>query len=413
MSRHGSNPTSETSMQHPFWLRNVRPYGGAAEDIEIVAGRIGARRPAAKLPLAAGDIDGGGQLLTPPLVEAHTHLDKTLWSLPWQPHSAADNLRARIDNERRILREQTVPIAARAGALLEHCIAQGTQLLRCHVDADPELGWSHIEAMLTLRERYAGLVDIELVTFPQAGLVTRPGAAELMRRALQAGVEVVGGLDPCGIDGDPVAQLTQVFELAAEFDRGVDIHLHDGGELGLWQIARICDFTEQYRRQGRVMLSHAFCLGMLPWPKVAPLAARLAANGISVVTTAPADIGVPPFAELSAAGVTVCLGSDGIRDAWSPMGNGDMLERVMLQAYRFYERTDAGLRAAFDAGTVNGARAMGRDDYGLEQGQPAHFLLLPAETVGDAIALRPPQRTVIRYGRVIARDGKLLDSLLA
>ncbi|SCK25583.1 amidohydrolase family protein [Vogesella sp. LIG4] len=399
-------------MHQSIWLRNVRPYGGAAEDIEIVNGRIGQRRAAQNGPLAGGDIDGGGRLLTLPLVDAHTHLDKTLWSLPWHSHTAGDSLQSLIDNERRILRETSVPIAVRAGALLEHCIARGTQLLRCHVDADPALGWEHIEATLQLRERYADLIDIEFVTFPQGGLTIRPGALQLMRQAVEAGMEVVGGLDPCGIDKDPIAHLTQIFELAREYGRGVDIHLHDGGELGLWQVARICDFTERYQRQGKVVISHGFCLGMRPWDEVAPLAARLAANGISIATTAPGEVEAPPFDALSAAGVNICLGNDGIRDAWSPLGNGDMLERVMLQAYRFYVRTDAGLQAAFDAGSVNGARAMGRSDFGLEAGQRASFLLFDAETLGEAIVMRPPDRTVIRDGRVIARGGKLLESRL-
>jgi cytosine deaminase len=399
-------------MSKSYWLRNVRPYGSGAEDIEIIDGCIGQRRPASSGPVSAPDIDGQGQLLTLPLVESHIHLDKTLWGLPWRPHSAGPNLKARIANERQILRQLEVPIAARAGTLLEQCIAHGSLILRCHVDVDPELGLRHVEDMLVLRQRYADLVDLEFVAFPQAGLLTRPGAAAIMRQALALGVEVVGGLDPCGIDNDPIAHLSQIFEMAAEFDRGIDIHLHDGGELGLWQIDRIIDFTERYQRQGRVMISHAFCLGMKNWPHVLPLAERLAANRISLLTTAPADIDVPPFAKLSEAGINVCLGSDGIRDAWSPMGNGDMLERVMLQAFRFGVRTDEGLHAAFEAGTRHGAKALGRLDYGLEAGMPASFLLLPAATLGEAIVMRPPNRTVIRHGEVIAQNGRLLESRL-
>ena len=106
--------------------------------------------------------------------------------------------------------------------------------------------------------------------------------------------------------------------------------------------------------------------------------------------------------------MTVCLGSDGICDAWSPLGNGDMLERIMLQAYRFYERTDAGLRAAFDAGSVHGARALRRADYGLDTGMQASFLLLPVASLGEAIVMRPRERTVLRHGKVIVRDGRLL-----
>jgi cytosine deaminase len=265
--------------------------------------------------------------------------------------------------------------------------------------------------MQQLRETYRDLIDLQLVVFPQTGLISRPGTAELMREAMALGVENVGGLDPCGIDNDPVAQLDFVFKLASEFERGVDIHLHDKGELGLWQIALIADYTERFGCQGRVMISHAYCLGMLPWSQVKPVAERLAALRISLMSSAPADCAVPPFLALRETGVNVCLGSDGIRDAWSPMGNGDMLERTMLLAFRFDLNKDDELAAAFEAATVNGARALGCEGYGLEIGRAADFLLMPVQTLGEALVSRPV-RQVYRGGELIAADGRLLDSRL-
>lgn len=398
-------------MTQPHWLRNVRPYGAPAEDLLIDNGRFAQRRPASNAPLAATDIDGHNQLLTSALVESHVHLDKTLYGQPWRPNSAGATLKDYISNERRILREVTAPIAERAGALLENCIARGSLTMRCHVDIDPEFGLRHVEAMQQLRERYQDLIDLQLVVFPQTGLISRPGTAELMREAMALGVENVGGLDPCGIDNDPVAQLDFVFKLAAEFARGVDIHLHDKGELGLWQIALIADYTERFNLQNRVMISHAYCLGMLPWSQVKPLAERLAALGISLMSSAPADTAVPPFLALRESGVNVCLGSDGIRDAWSPMGNGDMLERAMLLAFRFDLGKDDELAAAFEAATVNGARALGIEEYGFALGQRADFLLMPVETLGEAVVARP-LRQVYRAGELIAEGGRLLSSRL-
>ncbi|NBA95856.1 amidohydrolase family protein [Pseudomonas sp. R5(2019)] len=398
-------------MNQTYWLRNVRPYGGVAEDFRIDAGRIAERRPASAAPVAKRDINGCQQLLTPVLVESHVHLDKTLFGQPWRPNSAGPTLKDYILNERRVLREIDAPIAARAGALLENCIARGSLRMRCHVDIDPEFGLHHVEAMQEVRERYRDLIDLQLVVFPQTGLISRPGTAGLMREALQMGVENVGGLDPCGIDNDPIAQLDFIFKLAVEFDRGIDIHLHDKGELGLWQIARIADYTERYQRQGRVMISHAYCLGMAPWAQVRPLAERLAAQGISLMSSAPADCAVPPFLELRAAGVNLCLGSDGIRDAWSPMGNGDMLERAFLLAFRFDLNKDEELAAAFEAATVNGARALGIDEVSVEVGQPADFLLMPVQTLGEAVVARPA-RQVYRAGNLIAEQGRLLESRL-
>ncbi|VEF10719.1 cytosine deaminase [Pseudomonas fluorescens] len=398
-------------MTQPHWLRNVRPYGAPAEDLLIDHGRFSQRRPASNAPLAASDIDGQNRLLTAALVESHVHLDKTLYGQPWRPNSAGPTLKDYISNERRILREVTAPIAERAGALLENCIARGSLTMRCHVDIDPEFGLRHVEAMQQLRERYKDLIDLQLVVFPQTGLISRPGTAELMREAMALGVENVGGLDPCGIDNDPIAQLDFVFKLAAEFARGVDIHLHDKGELGLWQIALIADYTERFNLQNRVMISHAYCLGMLPWAQVKPVAERLAALGISLMSSAPADCAVPPFLALRESGVNVCLGSDGIRDAWSPMGNGDMLERAMLLAFRFDLGKDDELAAAFEAATVNGARALGAEDYGFGVGHRADFLLMPVETLGEAVVARP-MREVYRGGELIASGGRLLSSRL-
>jgi len=398
-------------MNQPRWLRNVRPYGLAPQDLLLENGLFKQRRPASSTALTATDIDGQHQLLTPALVESHVHLDKTLWGQPWHSNSAGSTLKDYITNERRVLREVQSPIAERAGALLENCIARGSLTMRCHVDIDPDFGLRHVEAMQQLRERYRDLIDLQLVVFPQTGLISRPGTAELMREAMALGVENVGGLDPCGIDNDPLAQLDFVFKLASEFDRGVDIHLHDKGELGLWQIALIADYTERYGRQGRVMISHAYCLGMLPWSQVRPVADRLARLGISLMSSAPADCAVPPFLALREAGVNVCLGSDGIRDAWSPMGNGDMLERAMLLAFRFDMNKDEELAAAFAAATVNGAQALGCVDYGLEIGQRADFLLMPVQTLGEAVVARPV-RQVYRGGELIASGGRLLDSRL-
>ncbi len=112
------------------------------------------------------------------------------------------------------------------------------------------------------------------------GMLVRPGTAELMQEALKLGVETVGGLDPAGIDNDPIGQLKVIFGLAERYGRGVDIHLHDPGELGVWQIERIADFTEASGLRGKVMVSHAYCLGMVSRSRIEPVARRLADLGI-------------------------------------------------------------------------------------------------------------------------------------
>jgi len=391
-------------------IRNVRPMGGPAQDVVLDEhARIAERVPAGTAPATLPTLlDGQGQLLLPALVESHVHFDKTLWNTPWRTNSAGPTRWHRITNEHGVLKNLEVPIAQRAGPLIEHCIARGSLYFRSHVDTQTVWGLQHVQDMLALRAHYAALIDLQLVAFPQGGLLTAPGTTQLMEQALELGLDVVGGIDPAGIDKDPIRHLETVFAFAVQYGRGVDIHLHDLGELGRWETERIADMTEVHGLQGRVVISHAYALGAFPPAELEPLVDRLAALRISIMTCGPANVTVPPVAMLRTHGVNVCSGSDGIRDAWSPMGNGDMLERAMLLALRFGWSKDEDLLAAFDIVSHGGARALGLTGYGVDVGCAANLLVLPAENVAAAVVDRSLSRTVISRGRIVARDGVFL-----
>lgn len=384
---------------------NLRDANGAATGLRCKDGKIadiGAHLA------SGGDVDGQDRLLIPAFTEPHCHLDKTLWGEPWLAPAVGPELRDYIENERRVLTACKTPIAERAGRLMEQMLAHGTTSIRSHVDIAPDMGLSHVEAMIDLKAQWADRIDLQLVAFPQQGLLSRPGTQALMREAMQMGVEVVGGLDPAGIDGDPEGQLNAIFDMAAEFDRDVDIHLHDPDQLGAWQIERIAHFTERANWGGRVMISHAYCLGAIPDEQLERIGRRLADLSISIMTTAPSETTMPPIDRLTDLGVNICCGSDGIRDAWSPFGNGDMLERAFLAAYRFDWNSDAEFALALDCATQNAARAIGRDARGLVTGAQADFLMIDAQSPGDAICRRPAARRVVRAGRVVADDGRLI-----
>lgn len=156
-----------------FIVRAACGIAGTLTDVAIRNGRIAALTPAASGAVSSGDIDGRGYVLLPPLVESHVHLDKTLWGEPWRPNSAGPTLKDYISNERRILAKVTTPIRKRAGALLEHCIAQGSLHFRSHIDVAPDIGVKHVEAMLELRAAYGDLVDMRFVAFPKRGCSRR------------------------------------------------------------------------------------------------------------------------------------------------------------------------------------------------------------------------------------------------
>ena len=378
---------------------NLRDSAGNAIGIRCRDARIEAIGPGITAPDA---IDGGGRLVLPAFVEPHVHLDKTLWGEPWQPGKRAARLRDYIENERRVLSANTTSPEERAGRLLAQMLAYGTTAVRSHIDVAPDMGLTHVQAMMRLRDAWSDRVDLQFVAFPQQGLLCCPGTTDLIRAAIDMGVETVGGLDPAGIDGDPDGQLRFIFDLAVEKGTGVDIHLHDKGDLGAWQVERIADYTAASGLAGKVMISHAYCLGMIPDARLARIGRRLADNGISLMTSAPADVAVPPVEELTEMGVTVCCGSDGIRDSWSPFGNGDMLERAFLTAYRFDWNRDEDFVLALNCATHAAAKAIGISDYGLEVGDRADFVFIAASGAGDALCRRPADRRVVRRGVLVA-----------
>lgn len=388
-------------------IHNVRPFGQATADILIRDGMIAAIAPGLS-PEAIEILDGAGRLALPGLVEAHTHLDKSLLGLPWYRNEVGPRLIDKIDNERMVRR--TLPIdpaqQSRRQALLS--VSHGSTFIRSHIDVDTECGVAGIEGVLATRAALADLVTIDLVAFPQSGMLVRPGTVELMEQALRLGAETVGGLDPCAIDRDPKGHLDAIFGMALRFGCGVDIHLHEPGEMGLFSMELIIERTRALGMAGRVIVSHAFCLGMPDPSLVDPVVAAIARAGIAIMTTAPASRQVPSIRQLAQAGVVMCAGSDGIRDTWGPYGNADMLERAMFVGLRNNLRRDDELALALDAVTTGGAKALGLPNYGLAPGCGGDVILVAAETIAEAVAQRPGARTVVKRGRVVAQDGAVL-----
>lgn len=394
-------------MTRDLLIRNIRPWGAPATDMLIRDGRIARIGPDLPTEGIAAE-DGGDCIALPGLVEAHTHLDKSLWGMGWRPHQAGPRLIDKIETERRLKRNWNIDPERQSARLAALSLSQGSTAIRSHVDIDTDIGLSGFEGVAVTREKYRDAVDIEIVAFPQSGLMCRPGTLELMEEALANGADVVGGLDPCGIDRDPKGQLDAVFALAERHGKPVDIHLHEPDELGAFSIEMILDRTVAHGMQGKVTVSHAFCLGMADRARARGLVERLAEARIAIATIATPSRPVPSAAELREAGVTLCAGSDGIRDTWGPYGNADMLERAMLLGLRNNFRTDTDVEHALWCCSYGGAKVMELPDYGLEEGCAADLVLVEAETVAHAVAAHPPRRLVVKRGLVVARDGRAL-----
>jgi cytosine deaminase len=259
-----------------------------------------------------------------------------------------------------------------------------------------------------VREDYQDIIDIQLVAFPQSGILKSPGTPELMDEAIAMGADLVGGLDPLSFDRDIKGHLDVVFGIAEKRGVDVDIHLHDAGTMGAMTIEEICARTTALGMQGHVAVSHAYGLGDLGLDAARKIADLIARSGVSIMTNAPGNHNFPPVALLRAAGVTVFSGSDNIRDSWWPFGDGDMLRRAEIIAYRSGFYTDPELAAAFDVVSSDGAKALRLEGYGIAVGAKADFVTLAAEHVPEAVVAIPKPRSVFKGGRLVAENGTVL-----
>jgi cytosine deaminase len=387
-------------------LANARLPHGDLADVEIADGPIVATH--APGAAAAGErVDLGGKLLLPAFVDGHIHLDKTHWGAPRLPHVEGRSVRERIAAERVARHKMALPIEVRASALVRTLIANGSTRARSHVDIDNDVGLANLESVLKVREAYCDWIDIQLVAFPQSGVMTEDGAPDLLAAALRAGADLVGGLDPAGFDGDVKGQLDIVFGLAERFGKDIDIHLHDGGETGAAELREIAERAIAAGMQGRVAVSHAFALGTIAEGLFEETVDWLARAEVAIMTSCPPSAPVPPVQALRRRGVTVFAGSDNIRDCWSPYGNGDMLDRAAIIAARHEMFLDSDLEEAFALVTDEADRALGYLHRGLHVGSVADVIVIEAASVADAVVDRPPRWLVLRAGRVVAERGVL------
>ncbi|MBU7600094.1 amidohydrolase family protein [Streptomyces sp. P38-E01] len=368
-------------------------------------------------PAAAQVIDAGGRLVVPPFVDAHMHLDSALTLDPADPNRSG-TLREGIEvwgrSKARLTGRQ---IHRNAREVLRWMVAAGTLHVRCHVDMSPGAP-DALSALIDLREEARGVCDLQLVAFPQDGLLREPGQREALRAAMARGCDVVGGIPHYErTPRDAERHVREIFDVAQEFDADVDPHCDETDDPGSRLAEAVARETLTRGWQGRVALGHCTAMAAYCPDTLASATGLLARAGIAVVANPmvnavlqgrgdppPVRRGMAPVAQLLEAGVTVAFGQDSVLDAWLPLGTGDMLAVAQTGALFGHLTGYEQLAGALDLVTCSGARTMRLGErYGIVEGRPADFVLLDACDPVEALRLLPARLHVVRHGREVAR----------
>jgi len=405
-------------------VRNANlPDGRRGVDIAVADGRIAEVAPGIEAE-AEREIDATGRLVTPPFVDSHFHLDSTL-SLGQPRINQSGTLLEGIQLWSELKPHLTVEsIQARARQLCHWAIARGTLAIRSHVDVCDErlVG---VEALVGLREEMRPWLDIQLVAFPQDGYHRFPNAPDLVRRALEMGVDVVGGIPHFERTmAEGASSIRALCELAAERGLRVDMHCDETDDPMSRHVETLAVETLRLGLEGRVAGSHLTSMHSMDSYYVSKLIPLIAEAGLHAVPNPLINIvlqgrhdgypkrrGMTRVRELLAAGVNVSFGHDCVMDPWYSLGSHDMLEVAAMALHVGQMTAQAEMPRMFEAVTTAGARTLGLEGYGLEPGCWADLVILQAADPVEALRLKPARLFVIRRGEVIAETRPVASRL--
>lgn len=405
-------------------VRNANlPDGRKGVDIGIQGGKIIAVEPNLQAQ-PREEIDASGRLVSPPFVDPHFHMDATLsLGLPRMNLSGTLLEGIALWGELRpiVTKEELVDRALRYCDL---AVTQGLLFIRSHVDtSDPRL--VTVEAMIEVREKVAPYIDLQLVAFPQDGYYRSPGAIDALNRALDMGVDIVGGIPHFERTmGEGTASVEALCRIAADRGLPVDMHCDETDDPLSRHIETLAAETIRFGLQGRVAGSHLTSMHSMDNYYVSKLIPLMAEAEINVIPnplinimlqgrhdTYPKRRGMTRVRELMDAGLNVSFGHDCVMDPWYSMGSGDMLEVGHMAIHVAQMAGIDDKKRIFDALTVNSAKTMGLEGYGLEKGCNADLVILQASDTLEALRLKPNRLAVIRRGKVIARSAPRIGEL--
>ena len=399
------------------------PDGRTGMSVAVHEGKI--TEVTAGLTASAGEtVDARGCLLTPPFCDAHFHMDSVLtYGNPRVNESGTLLEGIQLWGELRPALAQD-DIVRRALTYCDWAIAKGLLAIRSHVDtSDPRL--LAVEALLEVKKRVAAYIDLQLVAFPQDGVLRSQGGVDRVKRALDMGVDIVGGIPHFERTmNEGAASVKLLCEIAAERGKMVDMHCDETDDPMSRHIETLAFEAQRLGLQGRVTGSHCTSMHSMDNYYVSKLIPLIAQSGVNIVAnplinitlqgrhdTYPKRRGMTRVPELMDAGVNVAFGQDCVMDPWYPMGSGDMLDVAHMGLHVAQMTSQKGISACFDSVTVNAAKVMGLQGYGIEAGCEATFVLLQAADAASAIRLRPTRLKVWRAGRVLAQSAAAATAL--
>ncbi len=399
-------------------IRNLKPWAGLGRgegsiDLAAAGGRFVAAEPGMA---AARVIDAGGRLAVPGFVEPHIHLDKVLTAERMRTNRSG-TLGEAIEilwESKRQLTPQTVTEAA--VAMIESAVMHGVTRIRTHVDIDGIGGLRPLRGVVAARERCRHLVDLQIVAFPQEGILRDQGTERLMWEAMENGADVVGGMPFNEPSREASARhIAIAFEIARAFDADIDMHVDETDDPEARTLEILAEQTIANGWEGRVTAGHTCALAAYPDEYAARVIAKVKAAGLHMITNPATNLmlqgrldaepkrrGITRVKELLAAGINVGFGQDCIRDTFYPFGRGDLLEVAFLTAHAAHMSMPAEVEQVFAMPTVNAAKVLRVDGYALAPGAPADLVILEAGSALEAIHQQAARRWVIKAGRVVA-----------
>ncbi len=409
-------------------LKNARLDGySEAQDLLIEDGSITRIAQSGALDTPAGEVvDAGGRAVVPGFVETHLHLDKAL--LDERMPNLAGTLEGAIKVTGALKARFTMEdVLERSRKVLDMAIAQGTTAIRTQPDVDPIAHTIGADAMLTLRDEYRGRVDLQVVAFPQEGIIKAPGTFEMMEECLRNGADVVGGCTYNEADVDACKEhIKQVFDLAEKYSVPVDMHTDfwvDDSDPRYALVEYIADVTIERGMQGKVTLGHMTSLASLSGGHRVEVWDRIKEAGINIVVLPFTDMhlnarnddhnvrrGVAPVKLMWDVEVSVGLSSNNVRNAFTPFGNADLMDVALFMAQVGHMGSPDDFRHLMNTITYENARIIGVDDgYGVRVGDRADLVVLDAADPATALLDRAVRTAVLKGGRVVARTEKATE----